>query len=113
VSEEIDMGWMDDAMIELRPWIGRVRTVEDDIGMMSVRRVASTFDVDPDSIKRGDPLPPHWFTVFFGETIVQGELGPDGHPNKGLVLPLFRCRAAWAPAAKFRSWHACARASLP
>jgi 3-methylfumaryl-CoA hydratase len=81
------MGWMDDAMVELRPWIGRVRITEDDIGMMSVRRVASTFDVDPDSIKRGDGLPPHWFTVFFGETIVQRELGPDGHPNKGIVLP--------------------------
>src|SRR5471032_73545 len=81
------MGWMDDAMVELRPWIGRVRRVEDDIGMMAVRRVAATFDVDPDSIKRGDALPPHWFTVFFAETIVQGELGPDGHPNKGLVLP--------------------------
>jgi 3-methylfumaryl-CoA hydratase len=81
------MGWMDDAMIELRPWIGRVRMVEDDIGMMSVRRVASTFDVDPASLKRGDPLPPHWFTVFFPETIIQRELGPDGHPNKGIVLP--------------------------
>ena len=81
------MGWMDDAMVELRPWIGRVRITEDDIGMMSVRRVASTFDVDPDSIRKGDPLPPHWFGVFFGETIVQRELGPDGHPNKGIVLP--------------------------
>ena len=81
------MGWMDDAMVELRPWIGRVRTVEDDIGMMAVRRVAATFDVDPDSIKPGDRLPPHWFTVFFAETIVQAELGPDGHPNKGIVLP--------------------------
>lgn len=81
------MGWMDDAMVELRPWIGRVRITEDDIGMMSVRRVAATFDVDPDSIRKGDPLPPHWFGVFFGETIVQGELGPDGHPNKGIVLP--------------------------
>ena len=65
------MGWMDDAMVELRPWIGRVRITEDDIGMMSVRRVASTFDVDPDSIKKGDPLPPHWFGVFFGETMTQ------------------------------------------
>jgi 3-methylfumaryl-CoA hydratase len=81
------MGWMDDAMVELRPWIGRVRTVEDDLGMMAIRRVASTFNVDPDSIRKGDLLPPHWFTVFFGETIVQGELGPDGHPNKGIVLP--------------------------
>ncbi len=81
------MGWMDDAMETLRPWIGRVRTTEDDIGMMSVRRVAATFDVDPDSIKPGDKLPPHWFTVFFNQTIVQSELGPDGHPNKGIVLP--------------------------
>ena len=81
------MGWMDDAMVELRPWIGRVRMVEDDIGMMAVRRVAATFAVDPDTIRRGDLLPPHWFTVFFAETIVQSELGPDGHPNKGLVLP--------------------------
>ena len=80
-------GWMDEAMKDLRPWIGRVRTVEDDIGMMAVRRVAATFDVDPDSIKRGDELPPHWFTVFFCETIRQSELGPDGHPNKGIVLP--------------------------
>lgn len=81
------MGWMDEAMETLRPWIGRVRTVEDDIGMMAVRRVAATFDVDPDSIKRGQELPPHWFTVFFAETVRQGELGPDGHPNKGIVLP--------------------------
>jgi 3-methylfumaryl-CoA hydratase len=81
------MGWMDDAMVELRPWIGRVRVVEDDLGMTAVRRVASTFNVDPDSIGKGDLLRPHWFTVFFGETIVQGELGPDGHPNKGIVLP--------------------------
>ena len=49
-------GWMDEAMETLRPWIGRVRTVEDDIGMMAVRRVAATFDVDPDSVKRGDDL---------------------------------------------------------
>src|SRR5438045_9216754 len=81
------MGWMDEAMVELRPWIGRVRMVDDDLGMMAVRRVASTFNVDPDGIKKCDLLPPHWFTVFFAETIVQGELGPDGHPNKGIVLP--------------------------
>lgn len=79
--------WMEEAMKDLRPWIGRVRIVEDDIGMMAVRRVAATFDVDPESIKPGQELPPHWFTVFFAETIRQGELGPDGHPNKGIVLP--------------------------
>lgn len=80
-------GWMDEAMKELKPWIGRVRIVEDDIGLMAVRRAASTFNLDPAGFERGTELPPHWFTLFFAETIVQRELGPDGHPNKGIVLP--------------------------
>ena len=81
------MGWMDDAMETLRPWIGRVRIVEDDIGLMAVRRAAGTFDLDPESFKVGSPLPPHWFTLFGVETVQQKEIGPDGHPNKGIVLP--------------------------
>jgi hydroxyacyl-ACP dehydratase HTD2-like protein with hotdog domain len=80
-------GWMDEAMTELRPWIGRVRIVEDDIGLMAVRRAAGAFDMDPESLKRGSELPPHWFTIFFAETVRQSEIGPDGHPNKGIVLP--------------------------
>ena len=80
-------GWMDEAMETLRPWIGRTRTVEDDIGLMAVRRAAGAFDMDPESFKRGSELPPHWFTIFFAETVRQREVGPDGHPNKGIVLP--------------------------
>lgn len=80
-------GWMDKAMDELRPWIGRVRTVEDDIGLMAVRRAAGTFDMDPESFKVGTELPPHWFGIFFTETVRQSDIGPDGHPNKGIVLP--------------------------
>ena len=41
------MGWMDDAMKELRPWIGQVRVTEDDVGLMAVRRAAVTFNLDP------------------------------------------------------------------
>ena len=80
-------GWMDEAMETLRPWIGRVRTVEDDIGLMAVRRAAGTFDMDPASFSRGSELPPHWFGLFFAETVRQHDIGPDGHPNKGIVLP--------------------------
>jgi 3-methylfumaryl-CoA hydratase len=80
-------GWMDEAMETLRPWIGRVRTVEDDIGLMAVRRAAGTFDMDPASFKQGSELPPHWFGLFFAETVRQHDIGPDGHPNKGIVLP--------------------------
>jgi 3-methylfumaryl-CoA hydratase len=80
-------GWLDEAMNDLRPWIGRVRTVEDDIGLMAVRRAASTFDRDPASFKPGSELPPHWFGLFFAETVRQRDIGADGHPNKGVVLP--------------------------
>ncbi|MGZ5904074.1 MAG: hypothetical protein ACXWLB_18350 [Reyranella sp.] len=78
---------MDEAMETLRPWIGRVRTVEDDIGLMAVRRAAGTFDMDPASFRQGSELPPHWFGLFFAETVRQQDIGPDGHPNKGIVLP--------------------------
>jgi 3-methylfumaryl-CoA hydratase len=80
-------GWMDEAMETLRPWIGRTRTVEDDIGLMAVRRAAGTFDMDPASFTPGSELPPHWFGLFFAETVRQHDIGPDGHPNRGVVLP--------------------------
>jgi 3-methylfumaryl-CoA hydratase len=52
-----------------------------------VRRAAGTFDMDPASFSRGSELPPHWFGLFFAETVRQHDIGPDGHPNKGIVLP--------------------------
>src|SRR5215212_157930 len=81
------MSWMDEAMKDLRPWIGRVRTVEDDVGLMAVRRAAGAFNVDPEKFSRGTELPPHWFTFIGVETVRQSELGPDGHAKKGVVLP--------------------------
>lgn len=80
-------GWMDEAMESLRPWIGRVRTVEDDVGLMAVRRAAGTFDLDPDSFRRGTELPPHWFTFIGVDAVRQADIGPDGHAKKGIVLP--------------------------
>lgn len=78
---------LDDAMTTLRPWIGRVRVVEDDIALPMVRRVAATFDVDPDSIRPGTELPPHWFTLFFADIAKQNQLREDGHAQGGVVLP--------------------------
>ncbi|UYN93058.1 MAG: hypothetical protein KIT25_13355 [Enhydrobacter sp.] len=79
--------WMDEAMKELRPWVGRVRATEDDVGLMAVRRAAGTFNLDPESFKPGSELPPHWFTLFGVETVRQDDIGPDGHAKKGVVLP--------------------------
>lgn len=75
------------AMPELEKWIGKKRVVHDEMGLTSVQRVAATLDVDPASIKNGDAVPRHWFNMFFPDICRQSEIGPDGHPNKGVFLP--------------------------
>lgn len=78
---------VNDAMITLRPWIGRVRVVEDDIAMPMVRRIAAMLDLDPDTFQPGMDLPPHWFSMFFTDNARQSELREDGHAKGGVVLP--------------------------
>jgi 3-methylfumaryl-CoA hydratase len=77
---------LDDAMIELRPWIGRVRVIEDDIAMPMVRRIAAMLDLDPDAFRPGMALPPHWFSMFFADIARQSDLRDDGHAIGGVVL---------------------------
>jgi 3-methylfumaryl-CoA hydratase len=72
---------------ELQSWVGRMRVVEEDVSLGAVRRIASMLDLDPDGFRRGDALPPHWFTLFCAETPRQSDIGPDGHPKPGVVLP--------------------------
>lgn len=78
---------LDDAMVSLRPWIGRVRIIEDDIGMPMVRRIAAMLDLDPDAFRPGMDLPPHWFSMFFSDIARQSDLREDGHAIGGVVLP--------------------------
>ncbi len=72
---------------ELQSWVGRTRIVEDEISPGAVRRIAGMLDLDPDRFRRGDPLPPHWFTMFFPDVARQSDIGPDGHPKPGVFLP--------------------------
>lgn len=78
---------LDDAMVTLRPWIGRVRVTEDDIAMPMVRRIAAMLDLDPDQFRPGIELPPHWFSMFFADIARQSDLREDGHAIGGVVLP--------------------------
>lgn len=75
------------AMPELRRWIGREQVVEDDISLVTVQRIAAMLDVEPAQFKRGSDLPSHWFSMFFNNNAMQRDIGPDGHPNKGVFLP--------------------------
>jgi 3-methylfumaryl-CoA hydratase len=72
---------------ELKAWVGRSRTAEEVVGLSSVRRAAAMLDLDPESFRDGDPLPPHWFLLFFADNARQSDLGPDGHPRPGVFLP--------------------------
>lgn len=71
----------------LAPWVGRQRIVEDDLGLMAVRRIAGMLDLEPEGFVNGTPLPPHWFTLFFADYARQSDIGADGHPRPGVVLP--------------------------
>lgn len=77
-----------DAAIEaLAPWLGRKRIVDDEIAPSTVRRICGMLDQDLDRFAPGDPLPGHWFAMFFAESTRQSDIGPDGHPEKGVLLP--------------------------
>ncbi|MEZ5817804.1 MAG: hypothetical protein R3D44_12045 [Hyphomicrobiaceae bacterium] len=75
------------AMPELRSWIGRPEVVEDDIPLTTARRIAAMLDVAPETIGPGSELPRSWFSLFFASNAMQRDIGPDGHPVKGLFLP--------------------------
>ncbi|NKC10892.1 MAG: hypothetical protein GKR94_01405 [Gammaproteobacteria bacterium] len=75
------------SIADLEPWVGRQRITEDEIGLSTVRRIAGMLNKDPQAFEAGTELPPHWFTLFFGETVAQKDIGADGHPKPGVVLP--------------------------
>ncbi len=68
-------------------WLGRVRTIEDDVSPSMLRRIAAMLDLDPDAYPRGTILPPHWVSLFAQESARQGDIGVDGHPEPGVTLP--------------------------
>ncbi|MBL6078627.1 hypothetical protein JMJ56_11470 [Belnapia sp. T18] len=72
---------------ELQAWVGRRRVVEEDISLGTVRRIAAMLDMDPAGFRQGEALPPHWFGFFCNEASRQSDIGTDGHPNPGVVLP--------------------------
>jgi 3-methylfumaryl-CoA hydratase len=72
---------------ELKAWVGRSHSVDEEVGLSAVRRIASMLDLDPGAFRQGAALPPHWFSLFFAETARHSDLGPDGHPKPGVFLP--------------------------
>ena len=69
---------------DLEAWIGRTRTqvamLEPELAVRYAAAMGSSLDV-------AESFPPlgHW--AYFNDAVEPGELGPDGHPRRGIFLP--------------------------
>lgn len=70
----------------LRQWIGRREIRDDMVAAAAVSGLAATLD-RADPVAGGEPLPPLWHWIFFRPEAKQSELGIDGHPVRGGLLP--------------------------
>lgn len=71
----------------LQQWIGRRETRRDVASAWPVAALAATLDRRDPEPRAGDPVPPGWHWLYFLETTLASELGPDGHPQRGGFLP--------------------------
>jgi 3-methylfumaryl-CoA hydratase len=73
--------------MNLRDWIGRTQTLEDEITATPVAALAAVLDRDPARPAPGSPIPPLWHWLYFLPIARQSDIGPDGHPHRGGFLP--------------------------
>jgi 3-methylfumaryl-CoA hydratase len=78
---------MDATDNDLRAWIGRSETVQDQIGPTPVKALTATLDHPAADVPAGTPLPPLWHWLYFLPMHRQSEIGPDGHAKRGGFLP--------------------------
>ena len=76
-----------DIAAEFAGWIGRSMSVDDEVTLPAVRRMAAMLDLDPMGFEHGSVVPPHWYSMFFTPNARRSQIGHDGHPRKGEFLP--------------------------
>jgi 3-methylfumaryl-CoA hydratase len=69
---------------DLDAWIGRTHTQSAKLDPEIARRYAAAMGADLDVEARFPPLG-HW--AYFNDPVAPSELGPDGHPRRGIFLP--------------------------
>lgn len=69
----------------LRQHIGRSETLSCSIAHRTAAALAATLDVE--APEEGTPLPPLWHWIYFLPAARQSDLGPDGHPLRGGLIP--------------------------
>lgn len=76
-----------DIAAEFAGWIGKAMSVEDEVTLPAVRRMAAMLDQDPMEFRHDSVIPPHWYSMFFTPNARRSQIGHDGHPKKGDFLP--------------------------
>jgi 3-methylfumaryl-CoA hydratase len=74
-------------LASLRQFIGRTDIVTDVLTPVPATLLAATIDRDDPPYKAGDELPPSWHRLYFLRAVRPADVGPDGHPARGLFLP--------------------------
>lgn len=69
----------------LRQHVGRSETRRGIITLEAATALAATLDVAPP--EEGEPLPPLWHWIYFLPAARRQDLGPDGHPARGGLIP--------------------------
>ncbi|BDG72687.1 FAS1-like dehydratase domain-containing protein [Roseomonas fluvialis] len=72
---------------DLQSWVGRTRTVADEMAAPLVRRMAALTDRTDVPLQHGAPVPNHWLCMLFDDAAPQAALGADGHAATGDFLP--------------------------
>ncbi len=84
-------------MKELETWLGRTRSVEDDITAFPLNALAGTLDTDNPRAVAGTPLPPLWHWLYFLPVYRPDETRHDGHALGGdFMPPITLPRRVWA-----------------
>lgn len=84
---------------DLESWIGRTRTQAALIEPELLRRYAAAVGA-PLDVAAGFPPLGHW--AFFNDAVAPADLGPDGHPHRGLFLPPVSLPRRMFASAEFR-----------
>lgn len=89
---------------EFDSWVGRTRTVEDEITAFPLNALAATLDRETPPAARGTAVPPLWHWLYFLPTHRPHQTRHDGHAHgDDFMPPIALPRRVWA-GSRF-SWH--------
>jgi 3-methylfumaryl-CoA hydratase len=71
----------------LRQWVGSSVVLLDQVTPAPIAALSATLDREDPAPQPGDPLPPLWHWLYSLAPRRQSEIGADGHPDRGGLLP--------------------------